>query len=147
MTSLITRKGREEYRSQLPFCQWALLFPAVGLSREVSGYMDGINWESLLGVSFRTVTQILCTSISYKVLPDSSAGKESSWNAGDPGSIPGLGRSPGKGKGYLRQYSSLKNSMDCIVHGIAKSLTWLSDFYFHFPTVKTGFSCHHLFCH
>jgi len=38
-------------------------------------------------------------------------------------SIPGLGRSPGKGKGYPLQYSGLKNSMDCIVHGVAKSQT------------------------
>ena len=46
-----------------------------------------------------------------------SAGKESSCNAGDLGSIPGLGRSPGKGKGYPLQYSGLENSMDCIAHG------------------------------
>ena len=38
-------------------------------------------------------------------------------------SIPGLGRSPGKGKGYPLQCSGLKNSMDCIVHGVAKSQT------------------------
>ena len=37
--------------------------------------------------------------------PDSSVGKESSCNAGDPGSIPGLGRSPGEGIGYPLQYS------------------------------------------
>ena len=49
--------------------------------------------------------------------PDSSVGKESACNAGDPGSIPGLGRSPGEGKGYPLQYSGLENSMDCIVHG------------------------------
>ena len=48
-------------------------------------------------------------------------GKESACNAGDLGSIPGLGRSPGEGKGYTRQYSGLENSMDCIVHGVAKS--------------------------
>ena len=36
--------------------------------------------------------------------------------------IPGLGRSPGKGKGYTLQYSGLENSMDCIVHGVAKEL-------------------------
>ena len=94
---------------------------------------------------------------------DSSVGKESAWNAGDPGlipgsgrssgegigyplqyswaslvaqlvknlpatvgdlgSIPGLGRSPGEGKGYPLQYSGLENSLDCIVHGIAKSRT------------------------
>ena len=52
--------------------------------------------------------------------PDGSAGKESACNVGDLGSVPGLGRSPGEGNGNLRQYSGLENSMDCIVHGIAK---------------------------
>ena len=50
-------------------------------------------------------------------LPHDSAGKESSCNAGDLGSIPGLGRSPGEGKGYPPQYSGLENSMDCTVYG------------------------------
>ena len=45
---------------------------------------------------------------------------------GDLGSIPGLGRFPGEGKGYPLQYSSLENSMDCIVHGVAKSRTGLT---------------------
>ena len=44
--------------------------------------------------------------------PGGSAGKESACNAGDLGSIPGLGRSPGEGEGYLLQYSGLENSMD-----------------------------------
>ena len=44
--------------------------------------------------------------------PYGSAGKESACNAGDLGSIPGLGRSPGGGKGYPLQYSDLENSMD-----------------------------------
>ena len=61
-----------------------------------------------------------------------SADKESARNAGDLGSIPELGRSSGEGNGYLLQYSGLENSMDCIVHGVAKSRTWLSDFHFHF---------------
>ena len=61
--------------------------------------------------------------------PCGSAGKESACNAGDLGSIPGLGRSPGERKGYPLQYSGLENSMDCIVHGVAKSQTWLSDFH------------------
>ena len=64
--------------------------------------------------------------------PDSSVGKESGCNAGDPGSIPGLGRSPGEGKGYPLKYSGLENSMDCIVHGVAKSRTRLSNF--HIPS-------------
>ena len=53
--------------------------------------------------------------------PCGSAGKESACNAGDLGSIPGLGRSPGEGNSYPLQYSGLENSIDCIVHGIAKS--------------------------
>ena len=60
----------------------------------------------------------------------SSVGKASACNAGDLGSIPGLGRSPGEGIGYTLQYSGLENSMDCMVHGIAKSWTRLSNFQF-----------------
>ena len=52
-----------------------------------------------------------------------SAGKESTCNAGYLGLIPGLGRSPGEGKGYPLQYSGLENSMDYTVHGVAKSDT------------------------
>ena len=70
--------------------------------------------------------------------PGGSVGKESPHNVGDLGSIPGLVRSPGEGKGSPLQYSGLENSMDCIVHGVAKSLTRLSDFHFtslHFCTM------------
>ena len=74
--------------------------------------------------------------------PCGSAGKESACNAGDLGLIPGLGRSPGKWKGYPLQYSGLENSIDSVVRGIAKSWTWLSNFHFlsypYFP---------HLFIH
>ena len=110
------------------------------------------------------------------MFPDSSVGKESACNEGDPGLIPGsgrsagegiryplqyswaslvaqvlknpsamqetwvcslglfprLGRSLGEGKGYPLQHSGLENSMDCIVHGVAKSQTRLSDFHLHF---------------
>ena len=45
---------------------------------------------------------------------------------------PGLGRSPGEGNSYPLQYSGLENFMDCIVHGVAKSQTQLSDFHFYF---------------
>ena len=47
--------------------------------------------------------------------PNSSVGKESACIAGDPGTIPGLGRYPREGKGYPLQYSGLENFMDCIV--------------------------------
>ena len=85
--------------------------------------------------------------------PDTSVGKEFTCNAGDPGSIPGWGRSAGEGKGYPLQYSwtclvaqlvknplpcgrpgfysGLESSMDCIVHGVTKSWTRLGNFYFH----------------
>ena len=53
--------------------------------------------------------------------PCGSAGKEYAYNVGDPGLIPGLGRSPGEGKGYPLQYSGLENSMEFIVHGVTKS--------------------------
>ena len=64
--------------------------------------------------------------------PGGSDDKESASNVGDPGSIPGLGRSPGEGNGNPLQYSCLENSMDRgawqdMVHGIAKSQTRLSD--------------------
>ena len=62
--------------------------------------------------------------------PCGSAGKESSCSVGDLGLIPGLGRSPGEGKGYPLQYSGLENSMDCIVYGIATSQTILNNFHF-----------------
>ena len=59
-----------------------------------------------------------------------SDNKESACNAGDPGSVPGLGRSPGEGNGNPLQYSCLENSMNreawqATVHGVSKSKTWL----------------------
>ena len=64
----------------------------------------------------------------YGGFPSGSDGEESACNSGDPGSIPGSGRSPGEGNGNPLQYSCLENSMDRgawqdIVHGIAKSWT------------------------
>ena len=55
-------------------------------------------------------------------VPCGSAGEESTCNAGDLGSIPGLGRSAGEGKGYPLQCSGLENSMDCIVAKSCKEL-------------------------
>ena len=66
--------------------------------------------------------------IQIDSFPCGSAGKESACNARDLGSIPGLGKFPGEGKGYPLQYYGLENSMDCIVHGVAKSQIQLSDF-------------------
>ena len=69
--------------------------------------------------------------------PCGSTGKESAFNAEALGSVPGMGRSPGEGKGYPLQYSGLENSADCIVHGVAKSWTQLSDFHSHTHTMDS----------
>ena len=66
-------------------------------------------------------------------IPGGSDGKVSVYNAGDPGSIPGLGRSPGEGNGNPLQDYCLENPMDrgawwATAHGVAKSRTRLSDF-------------------
>ena len=84
--------------------------------------------------------QILCQlshfHLFYWGFPGGSEGKASAYIAGDLGSIPGLGRSPGEGNGYPLQYSGLENSMDrrawrATVHRVSKNQTRLSNF--HFP--------------
>ena len=72
------------------------------------------------------------TSSSSVVFPGGSEGKESAYNAGDPASISGLGRSPGEGNGNPLQYSCLENPMDrgawwAAVDGVAKTWTGLND--------------------
>ena len=71
------------------------------------------SWSGLRGLFLYTPV--------FSDFPCGSAGKESSCNGGDLGSIPGLGRSPGEEKGYPLQYSDLENSTDSVVYGVAKS--------------------------
>ena len=81
-----------------------------------------LEWVAML--YFRGITILFPTQgLNLWCLPCGSAGKESTYNLGDLGSFPGLGRSPGKGKGYPLQYSGLENSMDFIVHGVTESHT------------------------
>ena len=68
----------------------------------------------------------------WQDFPGASGGREPTCSGGDAGSIPGLGRSPGEGNGSPLQYSGLENSMDYIVHGVAKSRTRLSNLHFYF---------------
>ena len=69
-------------------------------------------------------------SFASMIFPSGSAGKESSCSGGDLGSVSGLGRSPGEGKGYPLQYSGLESSVECLVHEVTKSQTWLRGFQF-----------------
>ena len=85
----------------------------------------------------------IATHSSIPGLPCGSAGKESAFNAGDMGSIPGLGKSPGGGHGNPLQYSCLENPMDrgacwATDHRVTKSLTRLSDFTIGFPDSSVG---------
>ena len=64
-----------------------------------------------------------CVNVICLFYSGGSDGQESACNAGDSGSIPGSRRSPGEGNGCPLQYSCLENSMDCRVHGVAKSWT------------------------
>ena len=94
------------------------------------------SWESVLTLGkMSSVLAILCILPTHtRGFPDSSVGKEPICNAGDPGSIPGLGRSPGEGKSYPLRYSGLENSTN---PWVAKSQTQLSDFHFHFTSLHS----------
>ena len=84
--------------------------------------------KEFLCVEFHGSLSLTCVLVWTSLL--APTGKESACNEGDMGSIPGLVRSLGEGKGYPLQYSGLENFMDCIVHGVGKSRTLLSDFHF-----------------
>jgi len=124
--------SRQEYWRGLPFpsphtCPWGFLDSSVGKESACNSRDP----NSIPGL-WRSPGEGLGYPLQYSLgFPCGSAGKESACNAGDLDSIPGLGRSPGEGKGCPLQYSGLENSMDCIVLGVAKSRTRLSDFHFH----------------
>ena len=103
---------------QVMVAQMVKNLPAV---RET--WVRSLGWEDPLEKGKATHSSILG-------LPCSSAGKESACSVGDLGLIPGLGRSPGEGKCYPVQYPGLKNSMNCIFHGVANSQTQLSNFHY-----------------
>ena len=116
-------------RARLLAIPWTAAYqapPSMGFSRQEY-------W------SVHTIYEFICHSfflniyVLFKGFPGSSEDKASAYNAGDLGSIPGLGRSPGEGNGNPLQYSCLKNPTDraawqATVHRVAKSRTRLSDF-------------------
>ena len=79
-------------------------------------YTDHSKCWSILSHNIKNPIINISPPISSEGFPDSSVGKESACNAGDSGSIPGLGRAAGEGIGYLLQYSGVENSMDWIGH-------------------------------
>ena len=97
------------------------------------------NCTYLILFSFYRILKYKRVSI-FRGFPGGSAGKESACNVGNLGLFPGLGRSPGEGKGYPLQYFGLENSMDCIVHGLAKSQTRLSDFHWWISGKESAFN-------
>ena len=126
--------SRQEYWSGSPFPNpgdlpdagiepTSLIFPALAgeffttsTTREASSHLLTLNPN-------KNIYYLMWASLLAQLV------KESACNVGDLGLIPGLG-TPGEGKGYPLQYSGLENSMDCIVHGVTKSRTRLSDFHF-----------------
>ena len=109
--------------------------PPVFLPEESHGQrgLEGYSPQGCKEQDMTEATEHACMHQCYHLLfPGGLAGKESACNVGDLGSIPGLGRSPGEENSYPLQYFDQKNSLDCIVHGVEKSRTRLSNFHFHF---------------
>ena len=113
---------------------------------ESPGEHTEVGCHARLMLQVTSFKKLSSKNVLLQGFPDSSVGKESICNAGDPSSIPGSGRSAGEGTGYPLQCSGLENSMDCIVRGVAKSRTWLNNFHFHFTPAKSvrNASCKHL---
>ena len=100
--------------------------------RNLAGYRP---WVTQGRTWLSTHTLVFTNWSTISGFPGGSGSKASAYNAGDPGSIPGSGRSLGEGNGNPLQYSCLENPMDreawwATVHGVTKSRTWVSDFTF-----------------
>ena len=98
------------------FLHFFLIPKYLNFTLILEGYFP---WVEDLGFSLGKSKTYLHSVLTHCVLrsqlnvyPDGSDGKEAACNAGDPGSIPGLGRCPGEGNGYPFQYSCLENPMD-----------------------------------
>ena len=134
--------------SRTPFYRWGnwgRVFNEVNSERDafwwayylylVNFVGKGIIYLDYWGKKF----SILCIIKKLCYLGYGSAGNESACNVADLGSIPGLGRPPGEGKGYLLQYAGLEKSMDDTVHGVANSWKQQSTFHFHFQEMSWVF--------
>ena len=136
MSPLFSHSGAPNPYLPWPKPQTPSPFSKLGIL-QLEYVLKSPRWQLHLQVLIRWICLGSCLSVAgppsaQKVLllgelmlasgfPCGSAGKESAGHMGDLSSIPGLGRSPGEGKGYPLQYSGLENFVDCIVHGVAKS--------------------------
>ena len=118
---------------------------AILFREQVYRQYHGIKWLDAFSCNSEQVNRVLILKRkegrylmikkrlrSKKGFPGGSDGRESACNAGDPGSIPGSGRSPEEGNGYPPKYSGLENSMDrgawqATVHWVTKTQTQLTD--------------------
>ena len=126
--SVLTFGGNKLLKLELKTSSQSLFFQCTLASYKHRGL--GKEGKKCAGSCLLSIcVQLLLT---HDGLPLWLSSRESSCNVGDLGLNPGLGRSLGKGKGYPLQYCGLENSMNCIVHGVAKSQTRLRDFHFHF---------------
>ena len=133
-----SRCGKEVWISDLPsknfaVCIWCFLSCILGTVSQMfhkRRLLKISNKKQFLLSGIQGKPRIYFNFILLLASPCGSAGKESTCNAGGQSLIPGLGRSLGEGKGYPLRYSGLENSMGCIVCGVAKSHTRLSDFHF-----------------
>ena len=120
---------------------------SLSLSLSLSDQQSCLRWCVLVCLRAACLLIIWLVFLSCLLsFPSGSAGKESACNGGDLDLIPGLERSTGEWNGYPLQYSGLENSMECVVHRVAKSQTWLSDFnllvvWVRFPIVSVACSC------
>ena len=108
----------------MPQYSWASLVSAVSEGKGYPLQYSGLE-NSMDCIVHELPESYMTERLSLLGFPDSSVGKESTCNAGDPSSIPELRRSPGEAKGYLFQ----------TVHGVAKSWTQLGEFHFHFSLI------------
>ena len=133
------------------FCNWTCINPGCSqfiiMASLVAQLVKNppavqrLQFNSCVG-KIRWRRDILPTPV-FLGFPCGSDSKESIYNVDDLSLIPGLGRSPGEGKGYSFQYSGLENSMDSIVYGVAKRWTRLSDVHLTQFTITQISHCSH----
>ena len=119
-------------------------FPDSSVGKEFTAIQQTVvwflGWEDMLQKGQATHSTVL----GLPLWLNWKKKKKSACNAGELGFTPGLGRASGEGKGYPFQYSGLENSMNCIVPGVTKNQSWLSDFQFLFFFFYCSGFCHTL---